>query len=245
MFLTGPGLPEIRFHDLRAAQATIMLTRGIQPIKIMIQGGWKDLKAMQIYVRKAGVDIKGSTDSLELHNPSIEKVSVLQIHSQSLRGNLAMDLNINEKFFWQEYVSTLNEAPIQPEIEANVPGNDEIADELLELYLSGKKTAGSGLVKDYELAGDPLPKVDNYWIILDSKKNPKCIVKTLRVELYQFDQVPEEVAIAEGEGDLSLDYWRKGHIKFFTPFLKSWGIENLDKEKVVTEFYEVVYKAHD
>jgi integrase len=69
MFLTGLGLPSIRFHDLRATWATIMLSRGIEPIKVMIQGGWKDLKTMQIYIRKAGVDIKGSTDGLELHNP--------------------------------------------------------------------------------------------------------------------------------------------------------------------------------
>jgi len=66
---------------LRATWATIMLSKGIEPIKIMIQGGWSDLKTMQIYVRKAGVDIKGSTDNLELHSPSVEKASVLQIHS--------------------------------------------------------------------------------------------------------------------------------------------------------------------
>lgn len=72
LFLTGLGLPTIRFHDLRATWATIMLSKGVEPIKVMIQGGWKDLKTMQIYVRKAGVDIRGATDKLDLHNPIIE-----------------------------------------------------------------------------------------------------------------------------------------------------------------------------
>ena len=54
--------------------------------------------------------------------------------------------------------------------------------------------------------------------------------------------MPEEVAIAEGEGDLSLDYWRKAHIEFFTPYLKSWGVTELDKETLITEFFEIVYK---
>ena len=70
MFLSGLGLPAIRFHDLRATWATLLLSKGVEPIKVMIMGGWKDLKTMQIYVRKAGVDIAGATDCLDFHNGS-------------------------------------------------------------------------------------------------------------------------------------------------------------------------------
>ena len=143
--------------------------------------------------------------------------------------------------YWKSYLGTLEEKPLDPHFEAGIAGNTAIADKLLGLYLSGKKSAGSGLLKDFELAGDPLPKVGNYWIILDSKEEPRCIVKTVRVELHQFDQVPIEVAQAEGEGDLSLEYWRKVHIEFFTPYLEAWDITDLDKETVVTEFYELVF----
>lgn len=148
-----------------------------------------------------------------------------------------------QKDFWNKYTSTLDSTPANPTIEVGVAGNLKIADELLALYLSGKKTAGSGIVKDYELAGDELPKVGNYWIILDSKNIARCLVKTIRVEYYQFEAVPLEVAIAEGEGDLSLEYWYEAHINFFSPFLKEWMISDLSKETLVTEFYEVVYKV--
>ncbi len=151
-------------------------------------------------------------------------------------------LNKIEQDFWNLYLSTLPNPPKGLTAEASIAGNNEIADQLLELYLSGKKYAGSGLVVDYKISGDHLPQVGNHWIILDSQKKPRCIVKTVRVEIYQFDKVPKEVAVAEGEGDLSLDYWRKAHIEFFTPFLKGWGVKELNKEDVVTEFYEVVYK---
>lgn len=70
MVLFGLGLPRIRFHDLRATWATIMLSNGIAPIKVMSMGGWKDLKTMQFYIRKAGVDISGISDNLSLHNPN-------------------------------------------------------------------------------------------------------------------------------------------------------------------------------
>lgn len=64
-FLKVLNLPLIRFHDLRASWATIMLSKGIEPIKIMSMGGWKDLKTMQIYIRKSGINIQGITNSLK------------------------------------------------------------------------------------------------------------------------------------------------------------------------------------
>ena len=123
-----------------------------------------------------------------------------------------------------------------------MPGNKQIADGLVALYLTGKKSAGSGLVKDYDVAGDPLPRVGDYWIVLDSSEQPRCIVKTIKVEIHTFDAVTEEIALAEGEGDLSLGYWRDAHRRFFTPLLTSFDITDLSKALVVTEFFEI-FKA--
>jgi len=79
MFLIGLGLPVVRFHDLRATWATLMLGKGVQPAKVMVMGGWNDLKTMMIYMRKAGIDIRGITDVLDLHNPSRETAKVFSI----------------------------------------------------------------------------------------------------------------------------------------------------------------------
>jgi integrase len=70
MFLLGIGLPAIRFHDLRATWATMLLSKGVEPIKVMKMGGWKDIETMMIYARKAGVDIKGASACLNLQSPS-------------------------------------------------------------------------------------------------------------------------------------------------------------------------------
>lgn len=59
MFLSGIGLKQINFHDLRASWATMMLNKGIEPIKVMAMGGWAELKTMQRYIRSAGTEIKG------------------------------------------------------------------------------------------------------------------------------------------------------------------------------------------
>lgn len=77
LFCQGQDLPKIRFHDLRATWATLMLSKGVEPIKVMKMGGWKDIETMMIYARKAGVDIKGITDclnGLHIHGQTTAKV---------------------------------------------------------------------------------------------------------------------------------------------------------------------------
>ncbi len=65
-FLVGVGLPEIRFHDLRATWATLLLSEDVPPVKVMAMGGWKDIKTMMIYIRKAGIDLRDATSCLQL-----------------------------------------------------------------------------------------------------------------------------------------------------------------------------------
>jgi len=79
LFLTSIGLPEIRFHDLRATWCTLLLSKGIEPIKVMKMGGWRTLETMMRYVREAGVDIRGTTDNFHLHDPHYRCADVTQI----------------------------------------------------------------------------------------------------------------------------------------------------------------------
>lgn len=148
-------------------------------------------------------------------------------------------LNESAQTLWQAFLHNKQLEPQHLHVTASMPGNREIADHLISLYLEGKKTAGSGLVRDFELAGDPLPTVGNYWIILDSIEKARCIAKTIRTEIYPFNKVTDEVVIAEGEGDLSREYWLEAHRKFFLPYLNKLQIEDLNNALVVTEFFEI------
>jgi integrase len=64
-FLGEIGLTSIRYHDLRASWATLLLSQGIEPAKVMKVGGWKDWKVFQRYIRKAGIDIDGVAEALD------------------------------------------------------------------------------------------------------------------------------------------------------------------------------------
>jgi uncharacterized protein YhfF len=51
---------------------------------------------------------------------------------------------------------------------------------------------------------------------LDSKGMPKAVLKTVELTKRRFDEVEEAFAYAEGEGDLSLNFWRAAHTQYFT-----------------------------
>ncbi len=149
-----------------------------------------------------------------------------------------------ETKYWQSYLSTLAEEdrPLRPRVVAFHAGGRAITDSLLQLYLAGKKSAGSSIVEDFLSAGDPLPEVGNYWILLDSRDQPSLILRTERVVVHQFNDVPPEVAVAEGEGDLSIEYWRRAHRELYEASLKDWGVNSIDEATVITEFFRIVFK---
>lgn len=64
-FLESIKMKSIRFHALRACFATQMLASGVSAPVVMKIGGWKKSATMDIYLRLAGVDVKGATDCLK------------------------------------------------------------------------------------------------------------------------------------------------------------------------------------
>ena len=55
-----------------------MLASGVNQATVMKIGGWQDLKTFQIYVRLAGIEIKGATDALRVF-PTKQDENVLPI----------------------------------------------------------------------------------------------------------------------------------------------------------------------
>lgn len=115
------------------------------------------------------------------------------------------------------------------------------ADRLAELVLAGKKTATSSAYPIYGAENAPFPKAGDYSIILDSCENAVCIIRTTKVYVVPFDEVSSYHAYREGEGDLSLEYWREVHRAFFTMEMNSIGKNFDEKMKVVCEEFEKVF----
>lgn len=115
--------------------------------------------------------------------------------------------------------------------------------QLAELVLQGIKTATSSAYIFYELEEEPLPKVGQYHIILNDKEEATCVIQITKVSILPFEQVTEEHAYKEGEGDRTLDYWKKVHQAFFTEELRQVNMQFQEDMKVVCEEFKVLLKA--
>ena len=114
------------------------------------------------------------------------------------------------------------------------------ADALARLTLEGVKTATSSAHPLYELEGEPLPAAGEYSVILDSREEAVCVIRTERVKVVLYRDVGADHAFREGEGDRSLAYWRRVHEAFFTKELADAGL-TFDKDMLVVceEFQKV------
>ncbi|MEK7434491.1 MAG: ASCH domain-containing protein [Cyanobacteriota bacterium] len=115
-------------------------------------------------------------------------------------------------------------------------------DYLLDLVLSGKKYGTASLEKIYFYYDIELPKENQVSIITNSKGLPKAIIKSTKVEKIPFNLVDENHAKSEGEGDLSLKYWREVHWNFFSSECKKIGIEMNEEMLIVCEKFQLIKK---
>jgi uncharacterized protein YhfF len=109
--------------------------------------------------------------------------------------------------------------------------NPDMADELADLVMKGMKTASCGSLTSFQ-AEESASKIGGYHIILDGQGSPTCVIRMVSMHLIRFSDVTEEFARKEGEGDLSLEYWRREHKAFFT----REGFYSDDMELVAEEF---------
>lgn len=145
---------------------------------------------------------------------------------------------MTDKEMWKDFC---RQCTNQPERYDSWAFGDD-PDMLASLVLQGKKTATASVLDLYELDGEELPKVGTYSVIMDSKDHAVCIIKDTAVTVVPFRDVDEEQARFEGEGDLSLDYWRDVHRQCFSEWMSESGLVFSEDTKVVLEKFEVVYR---
>jgi uncharacterized protein YhfF len=107
-------------------------------------------------------------------------------------------------------------------------------DKLVNLVLQGKKKATTSLLNDYDK--NSIPKIGDISIITYDNNTDACVIKNTNVIITEFKNITEELAYLEGEGDNSLEYYRKNHIDYFKTIDPNFN----DNTKVVFEIFEVI-----
>ncbi len=119
--------------------------------------------------------------------------------------------------------------------------NEEDANELAQLVIDGTKRGTASLHLLYEIEKTSLPKVGDYNIITNWYGDAQCIIQGINVHVLPFSEITEELAYIEGEGDKTLDYWRRAHLKFFKEEAESIGLVFNEDMLIVFEEFRKVY----
>jgi uncharacterized protein YhfF len=149
------------------------------------------------------------------------------------------------KAYWQKFLSTLPlDSPYRAKTfsEGGYGDSPELMDELIQLVLEGKKTATCGSLWEWEAKSKLLPQVGDLWVEVDGSGQPVCITETVEVSIRKYNEVDVRFAQDEGEGDLSLDYWREAHRNYFSRVLKKIGREFSEDMPLVCERFQMIYK---
>lgn len=146
-------------------------------------------------------------------------------------------MNQAAQVYWEEYWQKQDQDQPQS-VSAWQFGADP--NYLAQLVVDGIKTATCSGHIFYELEKEPLPTTEDYSIILNSEDKPVAIIKTVEVKLTPMNEVTEEFAVAEGEGDRTYQYWWEAHEKFFRDELNGIGREFSEDMLLVCERFEVI-----
>ena len=120
--------------------------------------------------------------------------------------------------------------------------NQQDADTCAQLTVEGIKQATSTSLWWFETHKEPLPQIGDLYIITNWNGQAKAIIQTTKVEQVPFKDITREYAYIEGEGDKSLDYWKKVHWDYYSREMKAKGKEPTEDMIIVCEYFKTVWK---
>lgn len=201
---------------------------------------WLDIKILALtiwkVIRREGINQPGHATAAEFTGNQNHG------HLDDNRTSIKKSPSNIVREYWENFLRQ------NPELNQNTPyevwyfgDSPDLAAELSALVLARKKTATASLLWEYEADGEELPGVGNYSLITSFDGIPQCILQTNEVRVLPFNEVDAPFAADEGEGDLSLDYWREAHWRFFSRTCTRLDRQPDEKMPVVCERFKLVY----
>lgn len=147
------------------------------------------------------------------------------------------------KKMWADFIKKNNEYANQKmPIADYFCANKKDADECAELVVNDIKRATCAAKSSYDYYDNGvLPKVGLLSIITNWEGEAQCIIKTSSVLVKPYNEVDATFALREGEGDKSLEYWKRVHWEFFTHDLAAYGQKPSEDMLVVCEEFERIF----
>lgn len=146
--------------------------------------------------------------------------------------------------YWEQFLHSLPAEQPRPDryVEAFFFGTmPDRALEITRLVLDGTKTATGSVLWSLEAKGKPIPDIGDYWIVTNGDDDPACIIRTVDSRVIPFDEVSEEYAMWGGEGNRTLESWRKMYWSYILSECEVIKRTPDSKTPLVMERFELLY----
>ena len=143
---------------------------------------------------------------------------------------------------WEDFIKENNEYKSHEMPESwYFCDNKMDANECADLVVNKVKQATSTSLWWYEKNNERLPKSNDIYIVTDWDGMAKAIIRTTKVNKVPFNHITKHYAEIEGEGNKSLEYWKKIHWDYFTREMKPFGAMPSEKMIIVCEQFETIW----
>ncbi len=143
--------------------------------------------------------------------------------------------------FWAEFCSSSAIDPAAPYQVWSFGNSPEMASELAGLVISGTKTATASLFETNKLEPAKAPVDAGYSVVTTFEGEPLCVIQTTEIRHVPFCDVDGTFAYDEGEGDRTLEAWRKGHLAYFTREAAELGFDFDENSIVCCERFQLLF----
>lgn len=146
------------------------------------------------------------------------------------------------KKYWNQFLADTNRDQYIDYLDCFYFGRTEnVANELVNLVLSGIKKATTSCLPSYSINKAKPPETGDLSIVIDWNGAPKCIIETTCVTIIPFRDVTFDICKREGEDD-SLQSWQDTHYSLFEAEGKDEGYHFTWDTLVVFEDFKVIYQ---
>ncbi|WP_420401623.1 ASCH domain-containing protein [Flagellimonas sp.] len=120
--------------------------------------------------------------------------------------------------------------------------NEKDSNTCAELVCKDIKRATSHSLLGLQYRKEILPKIGDFAVVTDWAGKAKCVIRTTSVKLVPYFAIHAEHARLEGEGDKSLEHWKKTHWDYYTRELSEFNRTPRESMIVVFERFEKVFQ---
>ncbi len=101
---------------------------------------------------------------------------------------------------------------------------------------TGKKMASAPALLTLQFRNEPLPKVNELFIVTDWNGQAQCIVKTTKMRLKPFFSIESSHVEKHGEPEEGIEQWKKRHWKVYESQLQEY--KRLPRESMIVVCHE-------